>query len=248
MIIILKNQTNSPLSYVGGAVSVSSNSNLTVTPDYYVALFQDPQLILDYNAGNVIVNDGVSDYNSSDGMPFVKQFIPWFFTSEATAPFYYSAPVSIRQSTSTGSGATVWTMRNPVGSAKIVLVELINLIMGFDAGTPLGRSLQKYDIVRFSAATPTGGSALTVVSADSAASSSAVTDARQVDTGLTTTGVSFGTAFATIGCPASDGSTTQFCRQRIPIRIAAGEGLAIRLNGAAITGQNLTGEITWSER
>lgn len=248
MVITLKNQTGNTLNYVGSAVSVGANASLVVTPDYYVALFQDATLMSDYIAGNVVINDGVSDYNNADGMPFVDKFFPFLFTPSATIPFYYSAPVGIRQSNNTGSGATVWAMRNPVGSAKVVFVESINLLMGFDAGTPLGRSFQKYDLVRFSAATPTAGSAITVVAMDSAAAASVVTDVRFVDTGLTTTSVSFGTAFATIGCPASDGSTNFYSRQGVALRLAAGEGLCIRLNGAAVQGQDLAGEIVWSER
>lgn len=247
VVITLKNQTSGVLNYINGAVSVAANSNLVVSPDYWVVLFQDSTLITDYQVGNVIINDGVSDYNSSDGFVFSK-FDQWLYTPLATVPLYYSAPVAIRQSAATASGGTVWAMRNPVGSTKIVFIESVHLLLSFDAGTPLGRSLQKYDLVRFSAATPTAGTSITPVSADSTSSSSAVTDVRFLDTGLTTTSVSFGNALATMSVPASDGATTTYVRNNSPIRLMAGEGLCIRLNGAAVVGQGVCGDIIWSER
>jgi len=161
---------------------------------------------------------------------------------------YYSAPVSIRQSAATAAGSTVWTMRNPAASAKTVYIERICLTADFDTGSPLGRTLQRYDLERFTAATPTGGTAVTVATMDTANAATAVTDVRFLDTGLTTTSVVFAAPFVTIGVPTSDGSINPFLRERIGFKLAAGEGLAIRLNNAAVVGQGLTGEIVWSER
>lgn len=248
MIVILKNQTGATLSYVSGAVSVNPSSNLTVTLDYWTLLFQDSTLISDFQNGNVVINDGTSDYNSSDGLPFTSEFFHYTFTPSANTPLYYSVPVNIRQSAATAANGTVWTMRNPANSTKVIFIEFINFLMGFDAGTPLGRSLQRYDLVRFTSATPSGGTAITVIAADSAASASAVTDVRFADTGLTTAGVTFGAAFCTISVPASDGATNYYKRDNVAFRLAAGEGLAIRLTVAAVVGQDLTGEIIWSER
>jgi len=169
-------------------------------------------------------------------------------TNIATATGYYSVPVNIRQSATTAANATVFSMRNAAASTKTVYIEWIELLMAFDSGTPLGRSTQRYDLVRFSVATPTAGTTETVVAMDSSAAATQVTDVRFLDTGLTTTGVVFGTAFATVGCPASDGATANYIRQGIAIKLAAGEGFCIRLNVAAVVGQSLTGEIVWSER
>lgn len=161
---------------------------------------------------------------------------------------YYSLPINIRQSAATGSGATVFAMRNSATSTITVFIERITLLNGFDAGTPLTRSTQKYDLVRFSTATPTGGTTLSVQQTYSGDVSSQVTDARFLDTGLTTTGVIFNPAFATIGCPASDGATNNYVRETIPVMLGIGEGFCIKLNGAAVIGQSLTGEIVWGER
>lgn len=161
---------------------------------------------------------------------------------------YYSLPVNIRQSAITASGATVFAMRNSGTSTIIVFIERIYLMLGFDFGTPLIRTTQKYDLVRFSAATPTGGTTLSVQQVWSGDPASQVTDARFLDTGLTTTGVVFNPAFATVGCPASDGATTSYTREAIPVLLAAGEGFCIKLNGVAVIGQSLMGEIVWGER
>ena len=161
---------------------------------------------------------------------------------------YYSLPVKIRQSAATGSGATVFSMRNGSSSTVTIIIERIELMLGFDSVTPLTRSLQSYDLVRFSTATPTGGTALTVAQMYSGDVGTQIADARVLDTGLTTTGVVFNPPFCTIGCPASDGATAHYARQDIALMLGVGEGFCIKLNGAAVVGQSLTGEIVWTER
>lgn len=166
----------------------------------------------------------------------------------AEATNFYSAPVNIRQTAATAANATVWAMRNAAASTKNVVIERIYLMMSFDTATPIGRALLRYDIERFTTATPTAGSAITVVLMDSQQAATQVTDVRFIDTGLTTTSVVFGTPIATIGCPATDATSNHYCRENVGIRLAPGEGLAIRLNVVAVAGQGLTGEIVWSEK
>jgi hypothetical protein len=161
---------------------------------------------------------------------------------------YYSAPVNIRQTAATGSGATVWAMRNSATSTITVFIERIELLLAFDSGTPITRSLQRYDLVRFSTAIPTGGTAVSVAQMYSGDSGTQVADVRFLDTGLTTTGVVFNPAFCTIGCPATDATTTKYQREGIALILGVGEGFCIKLNGAAVIGQSLSGEIIWSER
>jgi len=161
---------------------------------------------------------------------------------------YYSAPVNIRQSAATASNSTVWAMRNSATSTVTIFIERIELLMAFDSSTPSTRSTPRYDLVRFSTATPTGGTVISVAQMYSGDVGTQVTDARFLDTGLTTTGVVFNPAFATIGCPATDATTTKYQRQGIALMLGAGEGLCIKLNIASVVGQSLTGEIVWSER
>lgn len=162
---------------------------------------------------------------------------------------YYSVPVQIRQSAATAANATVFAMRNAAASTRTVFIERIALAGTFDAASPVGRSLLRYALCRFSTATPTAGTAVTVIEMDNGNAATQVTDVRFLDTGLTTTGVVFESPFAIIGIPSSDGATVQYEREGIAIELAPGEGFCIRLiTVAAIIGQGLSGEIVWSER
>lgn len=162
--------------------------------------------------------------------------------------YYYSLPINIRQSASTTSNATIWGMRNQSASTKLIFIDSIQINMAFDSGTPLTRSLQRYDFIKFSTATPTGGTVINPVAGDTSAPASQITDSRFLDTGLTTTGLVFGTSFLTLGVPATDSAIVNYQSTSIPIILAAGEGLCIRLNNNAVVGQSITGFISWSER
>lgn len=162
--------------------------------------------------------------------------------------YNYSAPINVRQSTTSAANTTIWAMRNDLNSTKTIYIDHIEINMSFDAGTPLGRSLQRYDFVRFSSATPTGGSSITAVPNDSTAPSTQITDIRSVDTGLTTSGISFGTPIITVGVPATDSAVVNYQSSDIPIILGAGEGFCIRLTNTAVAGQGMTGFITWSDR
>jgi hypothetical protein len=161
---------------------------------------------------------------------------------------YYSLSVAFRQSATTAANSTVLSLRNPIGSTRTLFIELINLNMSFDSAAPITRSTQSYYICGFNTATPTGGTALSVANLDSSNPTSQVTDARFADTGLTTSGVAFGNRIMTISCPATDQTIVNFKREKPFIKLAPGEGLAIKLGSAAVVGQALAGEICWSER
>jgi hypothetical protein len=161
---------------------------------------------------------------------------------------YYSLPIKIRQTATTGSGATIFSMRNGTSSTVTIIIERMEFLLAFDSGTPVTRSTQSYDLVRFSTATPTGGTALSVAQMYSGDAGTQITDARWLDTGLTTTGVVFNSPFCTISCPASDGATTKFHRDGVALWLGVGEGFCIKLNGAAVVGQSISGEVVWSER
>lgn len=161
---------------------------------------------------------------------------------------YYSLPLEIRQTAASASGATVWTMRNPSGSAKNVFIERIFAIVAFSGTKPVATSLLGYDICRFSTATPTGGTALSVIKRDNLDATSVVTDARFLDTGLTTTSVVFEGAAETIAIASTDGMSSTLTLDQIGLKLAAGEGLAFRLTTTAIIGLCLSGGVVWSER
>lgn len=247
MQLIIKNQTANPLSYVQGFITVAANSNTTVPRQYNTILCGDAGFLSDASSGNIIVNNGYANLTTTSIILLAQILAAFSTTPVATIPLYYSLPISIRQSAGTAAGTIVWSMRNNSLSPKIIMIERINLVMSFDAGTPLTRASLRYELVRFNTATPTGGTSISPTMMDSNAPATLVTDARFADTGLSVTGVVFENSFASIGCPASDGASSSYSRD-IPIKLAAGEGLAIRLNVAAVVGQGLFGEIIWSER
>lgn len=161
----------------------------------------------------------------------------------------YGLPVNILQTNTTAADETVWAMRLPTTAAKSVHIEKIRLRVTFH-GTAAG-STNSYYLARFSAATPSSGSALTVVKFDGNNATSEVTDARFVDTGLTTTSVSFGTAWHYVNNPISvtsgrHGDELDLYFQ--PFVLNPGEGLCIRLGATAVVGQGLSGSIQWRER
>ena len=247
MQLTIKNQTANPLSYVQGFITVAANSNTVVPRQYNTLLAGDAGFLSDASTGNIIVNNGYVDLTTASIIILAQTLANFSTTPVATIPLYYSLPISIRQSAATSANQVVWTMRNNAASPKIVMIERINLSMSFDAGTPLTRTSLRYELVRFNSATPTGGTSISPIMMDSNSPATFVTDARYLDTGLTTSGISFENAFGSVGCPASDGATATYSRD-MPIKLGAGEGLAIRLNVAAVTGQGLFGEIIWSER
>ena len=162
----------------------------------------------------------------------------------------YVLPVKIRQTTTATSGTTVYAFRNSVSSTKTVYLKAINLALDFDGATSL--TTKYYDLCRFSGATPSGGTSLTVIKAQTSDDTSNVTDARYLDTGLTTTNVTFESAFHTIGISINKPNGSQpivFNNGQIPnISLAPGEGFAIRTNGTTSIGLGLFGSIAWVEK
>lgn len=170
-------------------------------------------------------------------------------TQLAAATGRYSAPVRIRQTAATAANGTVWAMRNGASSTKTVYIEKIYIAGEFNAASAATRALLGYNLVRFSAATPSGGTALTAAKFDSSDSASQVTDIRFLDTGLTTSGVTFETdVLVFYGIPNFGTAISNANQDNIGIKLAPGEGLAIRLNVAAAIGLEISGTIIWREQ
>lgn len=157
---------------------------------------------------------------------------------------FYSLPVNVRQTAATASGATVWAMRN--GSTASVYIERMSLGLSFD-GTSASGTTSRYDLIRFSAATPSGGTALSVAQMYSGDVGTQVASASFLDTGLTTTGVVFNAPWAEIGCPAIAGSATKFERYGTPLVLGPNEGFCIRTSTTTAIGMAIIGEVVWSE-
>lgn len=161
----------------------------------------------------------------------------------------YFLPINVRQTTAAVAASTVWTLYNPSGSGKTVYLRALRLLISFD-GTAAAATTPRYSLSRFSGAAPTGGAALTIIKKRTADPSSVVSDARILDTGLTTTGITFETALAQVGLPISvTGGFTQFAIERTYpfLELEPGEGFAIRTVTAMVIGMVLNGDIEWDE-
>lgn len=250
MDLTIINKTDSTKNYLGGIVSVSANSSTTIPRDLNVVITNDASLLSDIISRSVALSNGSTDEFSGPQAIDLLRVLANFLTDPiATLFLYYAAPVNVRQTAATASGNTVWAMRNPTSATFFVVIERIFLQMSFDAATPLvGVNLQRYELVRFSGGDPSGGTSITAVKSSSSAPNSGVV-AQFLDTGLTMTGVSFGTPLANISCPEVQGSTNFYQRSGACLKLAAGEGLAIRISDiAAAVGQSIVGEVIWSLR
>lgn len=163
----------------------------------------------------------------------------------------YILPINIRQTAATAVNSVVWAMRL-VSSARRVYIRQIVLVTAFDVNA--GALTSRYGIARFAGATPTGGVAIPVVKKRSNYPTSDVTDARQVDTGLTVAGVVVEPAAFNLGCPRALAASSQFVfgtddgTAFSSFELASGEGLCISLAVAAVTGDSLIGWVAWDER
>lgn len=147
------------------------------------------------------------------------------------------------------AGTTYFAMRNAAGSGKLALVNSIMINTGFAGAAAVSRSI--FEIVRFSSATPTGGTQITAGKKNTNSDpDSAVTDIRFAPAGLTTTGVVFSTdpiALIGVANQLTVGNNMEMILTE-PIILAPGEGLAFRANGAIVAGAAVLGAIGWYER
>lgn len=160
---------------------------------------------------------------------------------------YYSVRINIRHTASTASGAMVWSVFNPSGSAKVVYIEDIAINCMFDT-TSVSNATIRHSVIRYSGGPPTGGTAITVNPMDTSNATSVVTDARFLDTGLTTTGITNLTTLMNIGAVQEKGSVALFESQQIAFVLNANEGIAIITSTTAAAGAVLLGNVIWSER
>lgn len=250
MNLTILNKTDAQKSYLGGLVVVGASDQLTVARDLNVIIAGDSGFISDIQALFIALSTGSGEeFSGQTAMELIKLLGAFSSDPLATLFLYYSAIVNIRQTATTAANSTVWAMRNPLASPYSMVIERIFLRMAFDPNTPLtGINLQRYDLRRFSAATPTDGTQITPVKASTLAPDS-LADVRVLDTGLTVAGVSFESPFAGISCPEIQGAVSGYERSRVYLRLAPGEGLAIRLSDVdASIGQSLVGEVCWSLR
>lgn len=163
----------------------------------------------------------------------------------------YLLPIQVRQTAATSAASTIWAMRN--STTISVYIKKIVVNTSFD-GTPAA-STGAYNFLRFNTATPTTGTALTVVKKSNSYGASNVTDARFLDTGLSVTSVVFETSFMQVGVARQNGSTQVMQSifdlsgyRNQPFILAPSEGLCIQLNVTAVIGDSIAGYVEWDER
>jgi hypothetical protein len=72
MKLILKNNSSDDFIYANGTVVVSSESELEVNNRYWFSLYNDINLIKDIRLRNVVVNDGLKDYDIIEAELYIK--------------------------------------------------------------------------------------------------------------------------------------------------------------------------------
>lgn len=233
-------------AYTSGTVNVAWSAS---AGNGYTQIFNNTPSALN---AQVNLRDGSSNSLTSTAIAGTGSNKQVLDTTSIHAPAgRYSTAFSLQQAAATAANATVFAMRNAAASTRTVIIERIICRMGFNAANPVTRTQQTYIFQRFSAATPTGGTALTAGRADSSDAASQVTDVRFLATGLTTTGVTFDTAnLASMACDTTQGINNERSLLLPPsvIRLAPGEGLAIRLGVTAVVGQALNCVIFWREQ
>lgn len=141
-----------------------------------------------------------------------------------------------------------WAMFN--GGEKKVFLHSIRVKMGFSGTAAASRS--KYKLCRFSAIPATGGNIVDIIKKNNAEINSSITDLRQAQAGLTTTGIVFESNFAAFcntnqlnNDAASLLSFGESAQDRFILN--KNEGIAILSDSAIVQGSWAIGEIHWDE-
>jgi len=164
------------------------------------------------------------------------------------------ANILVRQSAATVAGAVVWAMRNPYSNI-IVSIMRIYLQLSFDG---IGAAtLMRYELIKGTGCTAMSGGAIVIPLIKRTSIGQSNTDIHVLDTGLTLTGVTFGSAFHTVtwGRNTPSASIQAASSQHklnyftYPIELAMNEVLAIR-NGPtnnSVIGDTILGSVDFVE-
>lgn len=163
----------------------------------------------------------------------------------------YMAHIEAVPSSILSDGTTYWAMRNT--GSRVVLLRVLNVMASFTGTTAATRSI--FRIERFSAAMPSGGTALQVVKRDNSDPNSSIGSVAYANGGLTATGVIFegnspglfGTVNVLNGMVTNTFDFTAGGEEG-RFALAVGEGLCIRAHGPVVAGIAFHGSIWWDER
>ena len=174
----------------------------------------------------------------------------------------YVAPINIRQTATTASGADVWALHNFQPRKEIYIRRIVVNVM-CDVTTAVATT-SNYQLRRFrnSSTVISGGTLLTGTPKsrlDQGAFTSPVASGavvRAVDTGVTMGGATFDPFFASFGAPRAPGGGTfymvewpglEVTRATDRLCIDPFDGVAIELGVTAVIGDGLQGWFEWEE-
>jgi len=173
---------------------------------------------------------------------------------------YLLAIINGRQTVVATAAGTFFAMRNNT-SGRTIFIRRIILAVGFD-GTAAATS-SRWELARFSNATPSGGTAITLpagaVKKRSSYANSNLLDARWITGtagGLTMTSVVMETAFDSVGVPrGTSGTSIVYVREfgdagaekNDRFELLTGEGLAINAGVTGVVGDSFQGSVEWDE-
>jgi hypothetical protein len=189
--------------------------------------------------------------------PTSKALRASLYTSAGEAKFVeplgsYLAPINMGRLATPAAGSFIWAIRN--GPASRMQIRRILGNVGFDG--IVGATTQTYQFVKFSAATPSGGTLRDAIRKRTSDPFSRILDFRQGTAALTITGVVidagpfFGISYPRQLAGPSFSSQMEFTISRQDfdqIEIGPMEGLAIRVLVAGIAGDSISGCVSWDE-
>lgn len=161
------------------------------------------------------------------------------------APFDgFVAQIDLVPATTLATGTVYFALR---AGARSIFIRRFDLQMGFTGTAAASRS--SYEIVRFTAGTPSGGTAVAPAKKISTSAASGAT-ILAAPAGLTMTGATFdaGPVHRVASANQLAVSTTQDVVFTDELVLAPGEGIVVRANGAIVAGSFLTGSLGWYER
>lgn len=166
-----------------------------------------------------------------------------------SAEYYLQIP-SAQLTSALAADSVIFAMRN--GTQTSIRIKQIYIRLGF-SGTAAA-STSSIQLRRFSAATPTGGTALYAVKKATSQGPPSLADARyNYGAALTITSVVQEEPFAVCGNARQLASQSMLDFKPTDntehiLELAPGEGLLFRLGVAAVVGDNLGGFIRWIEQ
>jgi hypothetical protein len=171
----------------------------------------------------------------------------------------YLSNINVRHTAADVTASVVWAMTNPSGSGKSVYIRNIRGRVTFD-GTAVAATSLGYEFIRYSGnVSPTTGTTVPRIKKKTTQGASVVQDINiQQKSGILTlaSAVFEAAPFNVVRLPiaVTNGIASfdlDFAVAGLPyegVEILAGEGLAIRLNTAAVIGLAIAGSVEWEER